>query len=268
MIRLPDIVLAEHAAAGLVALQAEVDAAGSYAERVDEGKRLFELRNKPRNLIFDEVKRALEVMCSGVRRCAYCEDSLADEVEHVWPKDLYPHLVFAWANYVYACGPCNGPKGSHFAVFLAGACEATEVGRPRGAPIMPPVDGAAAFIDPRTEDGLQWMVLDLRETCLFVPRAPRGTRDHARAEYTIQTLGLNRDALVATRKAAYGDYVAHLHHYQLRRAAGAAEAHLAELRDVIVRRQHPTVWREMQRQREHLPALRALFADVPEAASW
>jgi hypothetical protein len=154
MIRLPDIALTEHAAAGLVALQAEVDALGSYAEQVDEGKRLFELRIRPRNPIFDEVKRALDLRCAGARRCAYCADSLADEVEHVWPKDLYPHLVFAWANYVYACGPCNGPKGSHFAVFLADASEPTEVGRPRGAPVVPPADGPAVLID--LSDAASW----------------------------------------------------------------------------------------------------------------
>jgi hypothetical protein len=38
--------------------------------------------------------------------------------------------------------------------------------------------------------------------------------------------------------------------------------------NVVRRRQHPTVWREMQRQREKLPALQSLFADVPDAATW
>jgi hypothetical protein len=112
------------------------------------------------------------------------------------------------------------------------------------------------------------MVLDLRETYLLVPRAPRGTRDHARAEYTIRTLGLNRDVLVAARKAAYRDYAAHLRSYQSHRAAGAAESQLDELRLGVVRRQHPTVWREMLRQRERIPALGRLFGDLSDAASW
>jgi hypothetical protein len=105
MIRQPDIALTDAAASGLRALQAEVDAAGSYADQVAEGKRLFGLRNTSGNAIFDEVKRALEAMCSGACRCAYCEDSAADEVEHVRPKDLYPHVVFAWGNYIHACDP-------------------------------------------------------------------------------------------------------------------------------------------------------------------
>jgi len=143
MIRLLDITLADDAARALVALQADVDAAGDYRARVDEGKRLFGLRNKRGNPIFDEVKRALDVMCSGARRCAYCEDSVADEVEHVRPKDLYPEVVFTWKNYVYACGPCNGPKRSHFAVFVADGVDAIEVSRKARSPIIPPLDGVS-----------------------------------------------------------------------------------------------------------------------------
>jgi hypothetical protein len=45
---------------------------------------------------------------------------------------------------------------------------------------------------------------------------------------------------------------------------------LIELREDMQRRQHPTVWREMQRQQgnKKLPELWMLFADVPEAVTW
>jgi uncharacterized protein (TIGR02646 family) len=221
------------------------------------------------NTIFEEVKRALTQMCSGARRCAYCEDSAADEVEHIRPKDLYPRVVFAWSNYVYACGPCNGPKGSHFAVFVAGADVPIEVARKPKVPIVPPPDGDPVLIDPRTEDATRMMFLDLRETFRFIPLASRGTRDHAPAEYTIRTLRLNiRDELPRARRHAYIDYVARVRHYQRERDGNASTARLVELRDAIQRRQHPTVWREMQRQREKLPELQALFSDVPEATAW
>jgi uncharacterized protein (TIGR02646 family) len=269
MIRLPDIALADAAEVGLRALQADVDAAGSYADQVAEGKRLFQLRNTRGNAIFDEVKRTLDRMCSGARRCAYCEDSAADEVEHVRPKDLYPQVVFAWSNYIYACGPCNGPKGSHFAVLDADGATTIEVSRKRSAPIVPPHDGEPALIDPRLEDATRLMRLDLRGTYLFTPLAAKGTRDHARAEYTIRTLRLNiRPELVRARGEAYVDYVGRVRHYQHERDSKAPAARLDELRDGIQRRQHPTVWHEMLRQREQLPDLRKLFADVPEAATW
>lgn len=269
MILLPDIALTDVAAAGLRALQAEVDAAGPYAARVAEGKRLFGLRNTRGNAIFDEVKRALDLMCSGARRCAYCEDSAADEVEHVRPKDLYPQVVFAWGNYIYACGPCNGPKGSHFAVFVAGAAALVEVARRAKDPITQPLNGEPALIDPRTEDATKLMFLDLRETYLFTPLAAKGTRDHARADYTITTLRLNkRPELPRARREAYLDYVGRVRHYKHERDTKVSAFRLVELREAVQRRQHPTVWREMLRQREKLPELHALFADVPEAASW
>jgi len=269
MILLPDIALADQVATGLAALQAEVDAAGAYADRVAEGKRLFELRNTRGNAMFDEVKRTLDRMCSGARRCAYCEDSMADEVEHVRPKDLYPEVVFSWSNYVYACGPCNGSKGSHFAVLIADGAAPVEVSRKPRAPIVPPIEGEPALIDPRAEDATRLMLLDLRETYLFTPLAAKGTRDHARADYTIRMLRLNlRPELARARREAHVDYVARLRHYQHERDAGASPAQLIELREGVQRRQHPTVWREMQRQRVKLPALRALFAAVPEAVSW
>jgi hypothetical protein len=113
------------------------------------------------------------------------------------------------------------------------------------------------------------MLLDLRETYLFTPLAPKGTRDHARADYTIRTLRLNlRPELARARREAHVDYVGRVRHYQHERDRGAPAGRLAELREGIQRRQHPTVWREMQRQREKLPALRELFADVPEATAW
>jgi hypothetical protein len=113
------------------------------------------------------------------------------------------------------------------------------------------------------------MFLDLRETFRFIPLTSRGTRDHARAEYTIRTLRLNiRDELPRARRHACIDYVARVRHYQRERDGNASTARLVELRDAIQRRQHPTVWREMQRQREKLPELQALFSDVPEATAW
>ena len=269
MIQLPEVALAKAAQEGLRAYQAEVDAAGAYAARVAAGKREFERRNHRGSPVFDEVKRALEQMCSGAIRCAYCEDSRADEVEHVRPKDLYPEVVFSWGNYVYACGPCNGPKRSHFGVFAEGRSEVTELARKQGAEAVEPIAGDPVLIDPRTEDATSLMVLDLRDTFMFTASSPRGTRNHERAEYTIRILRLNlRPELARARREAYGDYLARLLQYQRERDGEASPARLDELREGIRQHRHPTVWREMQRQREHHPELRAPFAAVPETGAW
>lgn len=148
MIRLPDVPLPAEAHANLAEYQREVDTLPDYAARVVHAKGRFAALNKKGNSTFDSVKATLAKMNSGARRCAYCEDSAADEVEHIRPKTLYPELVFAWVNYLYACGPCNGPKNNHFAVFAEGTGALTNVARARNAPVVPPIAGKAVFIDP------------------------------------------------------------------------------------------------------------------------
>ena len=58
--------------------QAEVDAAGTYAEQVEAGKNLYGRYSD--NEAFRAVRNRLAIMCSGARRCGYCEDSVGDEI--------------------------------------------------------------------------------------------------------------------------------------------------------------------------------------------
>ncbi len=269
MIRLPDVPLSATAVHQLARWQSEVDAFASHPERVDAAKRHFALRNTAKNKTFVEVRRALTAMCAGARRCGYCEDSAADEVEHIWPKDLYPELVFAWRNYLYACGPCNGPKNNRFAVFPRGARKPMEVGRRAGAPLKPPRQGTPVLIDPRHEDPLTFLMLDLRGTFLFMPVAAKGSKDHARAEYTLNVLRLNsREFLPAARAEAFSGYRARLSEYVSLREQGAPHAALARRIHSIQHAAHPTVWKEMQRQHPLHPELRDLFRKAPEALGW
>ncbi|HEY0096438.1 MAG TPA: hypothetical protein VGB96_19070, partial [Archangium sp.] len=249
--------------------QAEVDAFASYVERVEAAKRRFSLRNKAKNKTFLEVRRALTAMCAGARRCGYCEDSAAGAVEHLWPKDLYPELVFAWRNYLYACSSCNGPKNNRFAVFPQGARKPLEVGRRPGAPIKPPRKGAPVLIDPRHEDPMDFLMLDLRGTFLFMPIPSKGSKDHARAEYTLDILRLNaREFLPVARAEHFRGYRARLSEYVTLRDQCAPKAELGRCIQSIQRAAHPTVWKEMQRQHPQHPELRPLFRKAPEALSW
>ena len=195
MIELPDLALPAEAEHRLRDLQTDVDAAAKYVDRVLRAKKLWDTKNntKANKTCFDSVKLKLTEMCRGPRRCAYCEDSLADEIEHVKPKQLYPELVFAWKNYLYACGPCNLAKSSHFKVFKAGTDEVLDVGRTRNDPVIPPEVGDPLFIDPRLEDPMDFMQIDLLGTFLMVPRGSRGSRQYLRAEFTIQSLKLEEE---------------------------------------------------------------------------
>lgn len=265
---LPDLPLPPAAAAQLIEYQAEIDRLVMFDQRVEAGKRLFRSRNQKSNATFVAVRNVLTAMCSGARRCAYCEDSAADEVEHVYPKHFYPDRVFVWRNYVYACGPCNAPKGSQFAVFPAGPDSRVELAHTEHASSPPPV-GVPGLIDPRVEDATRFLALELRDTFYFVERAAAGTLDHERAKYTIKVLGLNeREILPAARRAAYLDYRAHLSQYLAVRTHGGDGAELTRLASEIRTRQHPTVWSEMKRQHADLPNLSRLFAAVPEALNW
>lgn len=266
MLSLADPGLPAEAVTKLAEYQADVDGAGDYAARVAEGKRKFGSRNSRSNATFRAVRDRLSDMCAGAQRCVYCEDSVGDEVEHIKPKDLYPEDVFRWPNYVYACGPCNGGKNNKFAV-MTGAGR-VEVTRARGAPITPPTPGEPAFINPRAEDPLALLTMDLLGTFFVLPREGLPADAADRADFTIETLNLNRDLLLEARLNAFGGYRARLSEYRNRRDAAAGAAELEALRNDLLATPHPTVWEEMKRQASDIPPIEALFAAVPEALDW
>lgn len=269
MIQLPALPLNARARANLEAWQAEIDALPDYADRVAAAKTQFSARNKRANTTFNEVKAVLTRMCQGAQRCGYCEDSVADEVEHIRPKDLYPEAVFSWDNYLYACGPCNGPKNNRFAILRGTPAAVAEVSRRRGAAVTPPTAGPSALIDPRVEDPLHFLFLDLLNTFAFDIRIGISAADQLRAKYTIEVLRLNaRDYLVKARRTAFGNYFARLTRYATDKAAGDSQAGLDRQRDELLQVDHQTVWREMQRQHRAHPQLATLFAAAPEALTW
>lgn len=266
MLILRDPGLDANTARGLTRYQAKVDSEHTYAERVKKGKTLFKSYNRKNNRVFRVVRERLATMCAGARRCGYCEDSVGDEVEHIRPKDLYPEAVFVWENYLLACGPCNGAKNNRFSVIRGGRL--ISVTRGRTDPVRRPQSGSPAPINPRCEDPLEFLDLEIVDTFRFLPREDLSTVDEVRACYTIEVLELNRDVLIAARHEAYGAYRARLHEYRRRRDEGAGDAELENMRDAINTSAHPTVWREMQRQQSLIEDLQRLFEEVPEALAW
>ncbi|MCY4468949.1 MAG: hypothetical protein OXC08_09525 [Thiotrichales bacterium] len=240
--------------------QQDVDEKCSYPEQVKAAKTLFKSRNRKQNRTFAAVRKELADLCSGTRRCMYCEDSVADEVEHFRPKDLYPEVVFAWMNFLYACGPCNGRKSNKFVV-IDDTGAFIDVTRPFGAPDVRPAPGNAALIDPRREDPLEFLMLDLRETFEFTPMGDEGTQDYERASHTIEVLGLNdRDYLVKARKTAFENYCALLDKYAWERDPRRR----CVVMHAIRANNHPTVWWEMKRQQQRWEELAVLFAHAPD----
>ena len=250
----------------LAEYQRDVNARSTYPERVGRAKKKFKGCNTKRNRTFAVVRRKLAELCGGIRRCMYCEDSVADEVEHFKPKDLYPQVVFAWRNYLYSCGQCNGGKNNRFSVIEPEAGGLVDVTRPRDSPVTPPPRGDAALIDPRRENPLDFIILDLRETFAFTPFADAGTVEHKRAEYTIDILRLNeRDYLREARRNAMVSYAACLARYVELRNGRAPAREVAQVKSCIQGSPHPTVWAEMQRQHGHHDSIDRLFHAAPEA---
>ncbi|MBN8823266.1 MULTISPECIES: HNH endonuclease [unclassified Spirosoma] len=278
MIKLPDVQPEQKVLDSLTAFQQEIDSQDGFEAQSALAKTSFSNRNRKGNATFDEVKKALTHMCSGARRCVYCEDSVADEVEHIYPKDLYPEKVFDWNNYVYACGNCNGPKNNKFAVFRADSGEFQAVNPPRGTLSIKPPNGEAVLINPRLDDPLEFCMLDLKDTFKFVIIKPKGSKDYQRAEYTFdEVLRLNhveREFLRQARQEAYGDYKARLREFIHHRDVGSPQVQLDSMIDQLRKKGHPTVWREMQRyhKRKILAQidkdLDDLFDQAPEALNW
>jgi uncharacterized protein (TIGR02646 family) len=269
VIQLPKVSLSKEAKAGLKRLQNKINKNADYTKRVESAKTAFSNQNKPENKTFKVVRETLTMMCPGARRCGYCEDSVADEVEHIKPKDLYPEVVFVWENYLYACGPCNGPKNNQFAVLSKTTGELIEVTRKHADPVKPPKKGNPALINPRKENPFDFLALDLLGTFFFLPTANEGSKEYIRADYTIKVLRLNdRDYLQVARGEAYGSYRARLIEYIRKRDEGTPEKELKALIDALKRMGHPTVWQEMKRQNRLIPELQRLFNQAPEALAW
>jgi uncharacterized protein (TIGR02646 family) len=262
MIQMQHRELPAEALAELASLQMEITRCPSHLEQVKAAVSLW--KNRRHRKVFDLVEKELGAMCPGPKRCMFCEDNGAHQIEHFRPKSLYPGLVYAWSNYLFACGQCNTSKGDRFAIFsssgVAIALEQTNT---------PPADGNSVLLDPRQDEPMDYLWLDLRDTFLFEPIHAKGTPAHSRADYTLGWLGLNdRDELLTARRTAYEHYLLRLKDYIFQKRSQATADTLNRLRRSIERLAHTTVWREMQRQHLQIEELRPLFEEAPEALLW
>lgn len=266
MLHLKDKPLSQAAGSLLSKYQSSVNAKANFAEKAAEGKRLFSQYNKKTNAAFKVIRELLAEMSGGTVRCNYCEDSNANQVEHIYPKNFYPEKCFIWQNYCYACGPCNQPKSDKFAIFQIPS--GLEYNFENLAKDIQPPAGTALLINPRVDEPLDFLFLDTKSTFKFVAyqETPAEIR---RADYTIEVLGLNsRSYLVRARKIAFDNFKSRLFEYVHKKEGGATKAALEPLIDSLKSEHHQTVWREMIRQRSVHPELDDLFNRAPEALNW
>ncbi len=249
--------------AALVEYQEEVDREADYAKMVGKAGELWEMRCN--NAVFLRIRGVLLQMCTE-EQCMYCERSVANQLEHFRPKAFYPEAVFSWANYLFICNPCNINKSNRFAVFSSVSGNRVDVSRKRGETVREPESGEPLLINPREEDPLNFLMIDLLGTGTFIPRAAEGTRDWIRAEYTAtELLNLNNAGHRKARKNAYHKFTVALREYVRARDEGRETDKCVEM---VKESCHPGVWAAMKKDRGLIPELLTLFEAAPEAMDW
>lgn len=276
--------------------QSDIDSRNPFAGRAQRALTLWDNKtsSRPGRTAFGEIKQTLLDMCIGVENCNYCENNEATDVEHIYPKKLYPERAFVWDNYLLACKICNTTyKSDKFAVFVPpGSAAKQDIPQQRGAYNPPPNDDAA-LINPRVEDPLDFLWLDIQgRTFAFAKIGQPGTREFEKAGYTIDLLGLNgRSSLITARKQAARYFISRLEMYVNVKASSSfdelkeaiddfitldrATAFQVErnrimdsIRNEIMTYPHTTVWHELKRQRGNLRKTNDLFNQAPEAMNW
>lgn len=281
MIRLPNIYPGKAVLEQLERWQSEVSGNAFYAQK-ELAEKLFNKFSNKRNSdkeVFVAIKQSLSEMCAGAQRCVYCEDSAGTQIDHVYPKSLYPELVFSWPNYVFACGDCNTKyKRGRFAVFVADEIDYHELPSAVFPKDNPMPAAPIAFIDPRNEDPMAFAVLDIANTFKFTPMPQLSTVGERKFRYTYEVVlklnGAERELLREAREEAFGDFKARFIEYDRQKKSGASQDKLDKLVAGIQKKNHITVWREMQRWHingwllKAYPELAALFEEHPAALAW
>jgi hypothetical protein len=233
----------------------------NFEYEVKCAKRMWDQKS---SALFTRIRAALRVAAGDLVRCGYCEDSCADEVEHVWPKNFFPRRAFDHKNYLFACGICNPAKSDKFSVLYAGDWLDLPTLRKTHGFIRPPSD-FARFIDPLSENPLEFLWLDIvAKTFMIVPIHDPGTLEYTRAKYTIDVLRLNREFLVEARKNAYTGFCDRIYRYVDCKLNGEGQAQLDQRLFELRRAPHQTVRMEMQRQLDIIGTPHPEIAGAPE----
>jgi uncharacterized protein (TIGR02646 family) len=66
------------------------------------------------------VLGVLQQMAGARERCMYCVDSNGSDIEHFWPKSMYPARAFVWSNMLLCCTECGRFKGAQFPMSQTG----------------------------------------------------------------------------------------------------------------------------------------------------
>ena len=267
----------------LQAAQLKIDSEVSFRDKTEKAKSLWKNKNREE---FDRIREHLNTISVSEGLCNYCENNEAIDIEHIWPKSFFPGKCFIWVNYLLACKKCNTHhKLDRFAIFINGNVYVL----PRKTE---PANFDSVMIDPRSENPLDYLTLDIKEkTLLFVPSSvDTSSREYKRAQYTIDLLDLNRERLAKARLKKAKWYLNQLKKYnRIKQSTNISdiknefsELDMIEgenLNDIkqnslniikieITSSSHITVWEELKRQKDHLKNTKREFSLSLEAMNW
>lgn len=289
MHRLDSDTLSPDAAAHLLDLQEKVAIRPDFLSKVQKVQKLWDGKKQSHRgqSTFDEISKRLHIMGRSSGLCCYCEQNEHSDIEHIYPKSLFPSLAFEWENYVPACKLCNmGHKGDRFAVLdHDDNLEDLQKG-------VAPRFNRAGFINPRLEDPNGFMVLNLK-TFKFdiMPDLSKAARN--KAEKTIEILHLNdRAPLIEMRRSIANSHYDYM--YRLARIQKSTdieqvkeilsphddELEFEDLEQVkatiydnfkkrILSHAHPSVWYAIKMISSKTdPKWRQIFNIIPDALNW
>ncbi len=292
MLHLPSKSLSTTTQNYLNKLQKKVDGELTFKKKSLKAKSLWEQKrsSKAGKEAFDEIKEVLKTMCVGIKTCNYCEHDRAFDIEHIYPKSLYPSLAFIWDNYLLACKGCNSEyKSDNFAIF-----------KPKGSfqkhilvRNIEPDNDDALLLNPRKEDPTKFLRLNLVGLTFFYdPIHNINSREYLRADYTTECLELNKEEVLVNerRKVAMDCHNTLKKYIEASKSTTFDELEYAttdipkldknkpfesekqrileNIKNSFKELSHPTVWFELKRQRANLPRTNQLFDQLPDALNW
>jgi uncharacterized protein (TIGR02646 family) len=289
MIKIGDKDLSINTIAVLKNLQAKIDGENTFAKRADKAQSLWDSKGGANGRkAFEEVKEILTSMCVYVEVCNYCEQSEANDIEHIAPKSFFPDLAFVWKNYLLACKQCNSGLKLDRCFVMDNDGKAIETVRGEE-----PLFKEIAFINPRTENPNDFMYLNM-ETFKFDVFPWLNNHQKSKAISTIEILQLNnRATLVKARESAKGHYYDKLERLvrvlqtknktQIKKALNPATdkfdltKSIADLKKEVLesyklyiqKYQHPSVWHSIKTiESKNNESWKEIFKQIPDALTW
>ncbi len=290
MLRLVSKSLTSATQAQLEALQKLVNDKARFADKTAKAQSLWDNKSSSRigKATFEEIKMQLVKMCVSVGICNYCEQSEANDIEHIFPKSFFPSLTFVWSNYLLACKQCNTAfkLDRCFVLDTHGNIQETIRGQE-------PAHQTVTLINPRLEDPAEYMILNT-QNYIFEIYDDLSSVKYNKADKTLEILALNtRHTLIATREhtAQYfyqrmallvrlldAETIEQIHHLltpydrylDTNKTLNELKASITDgFKRDIVQHAHPSVWAAIKLvDSKTNPKWANLFQQLPDALTW